>query len=341
MEKIVFTGGGTLGHVKPCLSVIEALDNKKVYFIGSNGIEKDYIKKKKIEYYEIETVKFIRGKFFANLLIPFKLMKSVKQAKEILKKINPDVVFSKGGYVALPVVIASKKMKIPVIAHESDSSFGLANKIILKYCSKMLVNFPKLTDKSKKVELIGPIISKEFYNITEPKEKLDLDEKKPTILIMGGSLGAKSINEIIYSSLEKLKDYNIIHITGKGKSKKIKQINYNQLEFSFDLANLIAKSDVVISRAGANSIFECLILKKPLILIPLSNSSSRGDQMENARYFFEKGVARILYEEKLTPSNLIAFINSTMDMQKSLISNIERLNLTSGVTAITEILNKI
>lgn len=341
MKKIVFTGGGTLGHVKPCFSIIENLSkDDEVFFIGSNGMEKEYVKSKGIKFYEIETVKLVRGKFWTNLLIPFKLFKSVRQAKKILKDIKPNLIFSKGGYVALPVAIAGKKLHIPVIAHESDYSFGVANKIILRYSDVMLVNFPKLTEKSKKVELIGPIISNDFKEVKKCKLKLDLDENKKTILFMGGSLGAKSLNEVVFEAVEKLSDYNIVHIVGKGKGKKIKAQNYNQFEIVEEIASLINLADIVVSRAGANSIFETLYLKKPMILIPLNNTNSRGDQMENARYFFEKGAVRILYEEKLSPNNLAVVIRDTFSKKKEICENIEKLHLTSGVDYIIDKINE-
>ena len=149
MKKIVFTGGGTLGHVMPNLYLIEELKSEyQCSYIGSNGIEKEKLKNENLDFYEIPAIKLIRGKFFKNLKIPFVLFSSIKKAKTILKDIKPDVIFSKGGYVALPVCIAAKSLKIPIVAHESDYSFGLANKIILKLCSNMCVNFKQHTYKA-------------------------------------------------------------------------------------------------------------------------------------------------------------------------------------------------
>ena len=198
MKKIVFTGGGTLGHVMPNLYLAQDLKNDyEIFYVGSSGIEKEKVKSANIKFEEIPSVKLVRGKFFVNLKIPFVLIKAIFSAKRILKRIKPNVVFSKGGYVALPVVIAAKMLKIPVVAHESDFSFGLANKIILKFCNTMCVNFANLEGKNKKIVYTGPIFSKNYESTLTNTTKLNLDLNKPTMLIVGGSLGCKIINERI------------------------------------------------------------------------------------------------------------------------------------------------
>ena len=221
MKKIVFTGGGTYGHAMPNVYLMEKLKKDyEFYYIGSDAIEKRLVKPYVKQYFTIPTVKLVRGKVFVNLKIPFVLISAIFKAKKALKQIKPDVVFSKGGYVALPVCIAAKMLKIPVIAHESDYSFGLANKIILKTCTKMCVNFENLTSKSKKVVYTGPIFGSNFENSTTKLtdnykingQTLHLNPKLPTMLVVGGSLGAVKINQMIFVLSKELQlKFNVIH----------------------------------------------------------------------------------------------------------------------------------
>ena len=308
MKKIVLTGGGTAGHVMPNVALLKYLEKEfdEIHYIGSfNGIEKNIIKNyPQIIYHEIPTVKLIRSLTPKNLLIPLKLLKSLKKTKQILKAINPSVIFSKGGFVSVPVVLVGAKLKIPIIAHESDSSMGLANKIILKKCEKMCFSFENLAKKYKEKGVFsGSPIRDEIFkgNKQQTIKELNLLENKPTILIMGGSLGATAINNVIFENAEELsKQYNLIHIVGKNNSNKklLKINNYKQIEFANKIENYLSCADIVISRSGSNSIFEFLALKKPMILIPLPKSSSRGDQIINAQIFHSKGYAHILYQEK-------------------------------------------
>lgn len=304
MKKIVFTGGGTLGHVMPNLTLIEEFDKNEVAYIGSNGIEKDRIKGV-VDFYEIPAVKLVRGKVFENLKIPFVLFNAVRKSKKILKELNPKVVFSKGGYVSLPVCIAARKLKIPIIAHESDYSFGLANKLILKLCNVMCVNFKNLANGNDKIKYTGPIFPKSFES-NVVKNSFMLDKNKLTMLIVGGSLGSKKINEIVFDNIEKLKeDFNIIHITGKGNQKIKSKENYVSIEMCNDMNNLYNLSDFVVGRSGAGVTAECFYKKLPMILIPLENGSSRGDQKQNAEYYKNLKVAKIIYENELTSEKFL------------------------------------
>lgn len=311
MKKIVFTGGGTLGHVMPNIYLSEELKDYQITYIGSNGIEKQVVKNYITDFIEIPAVKLVRGKFFANLKIPFVLISAIRKSKKILKEIKPDVVFSKGGYVSLPVCLAARKLKIPIIAHESDYSFGLANKIILKLCNKMCVNFKNLESRNKKIVYTGPIFSKEFDNKQKNYLGLNIDRNKKTILIVGGSLGSKNINENIFQIIKDLlQNFNIIHITGKG-NKKVKSFdNYNSFEMRKDMANLYNIADFVIGRSGAGVTAECYYKALPMLLIPLDNKSSRGDQILNAKYYENLGVAKILLEKDLNPTNLLNEVNN-------------------------------
>ena len=307
MKTIVLTGGGTAGHIMPNVALIPELKKHfdRIVYIGSkNGMEKDIIKKfSDIEFIEIETVKLIRKFTFKNLLIPIKLFKSINSCKKILKQIKPDIIFSKGGYVAVPVCSAGKSLGIKIISHESDFSFGLANKLILKKCNLMLTSFRE-TCKNNKCIYTGSPIREEIFKGDKKNCEVNFKKKQPTILIFGGSLGAKKINEVVFKSIDKLKDFNIIHIVGKNNTKFIDKPNYFQKEFVDNIWDYFALSDLVVSRAGANSIFEILALKKPMLLIPLSKAQSRGDQIENANAFKRYGFASVLYEEELSPVSL-------------------------------------
>jgi len=330
MKKIVFTGGGTAGHVIPNLAIINDIKNKaKIYYIGSNGIEKEIVKNNNIKFYEITSTKLKRSLSLSNFLIPLKLIKAISQAKSTLQKIKPDIIFSKGGYVALPVVFAAKKLKIPVICHESDMTLGLANKICKNKCLKICTSFEKTAQNLKNGIFTGSPLRKEIFTGDKEKAKRLFKnyQNKPTILIFGGSLGSKTINEAIFNSLAKLKDYNIIHIVGKNNLKKFKYENYVQLEFTNEIYNLFALSDLIISRAGSNSINEILALNKPNILIPLSKKASRGDQIINAKYFKEKGYSKVILEEELNEYNLLKSITEVLNNKEKYIKNMKNTNV--------------
>ncbi len=340
MKKIVFTGGGTLGHVMPNLYLMEELKNYyDCFYIGSNGIEKEKVKD--IPYYEIPTVKLVRGKIFKNLKIPFVLIKSIFESKKILKSINPNIIFSKGGYVSLPVAIAGKMLKIPIVTHESDYSFGLANKIILKACDKMCVNFKNLESKNKKVVYTGPIFSKEYESANKDYSNLNIDKSKSTILIVGGSLGSKKINDNIFSILKDLlTNFNIIHITGKGNNKIKSFDNYNAFEMTNDMVNLYNIADFVIGRSGAGVTAECYIKKLPMLLIPLCNKASRGDQLLNAKYYEKQGCAKIINEADLTPTLLLSEINQFYKDLNKYKENYKTQKITNGKEKVVKLIKQ-
>lgn len=343
MKKIVFTGGGTAGHIMPNLAIIEEIKNKaKVYYIGSNGMEKELVKNYDIPFYEIPSTKLRRSLSFSNLLIPFKLIKAIKKAKQILKEIRPDVIFSKGGYVALPVVYAAKKLKIRVILHESDMTLGLANKLCKNKCETICTSFEKTAENLKNGLFTGsPLRSQIFKGNKENAKKLFNNYKnKPTILVVGGSLGSKIINENVRKSLDKLKDYNIIHLCGKNNLSNIKKDNYVELEFANNIEDLYALSNIVISRAGSNVINEILALNKPNILIPLSKKASRGDQILNANYCKEKGYSKVILEEYLSPNSLVNSINQLNNEKEKYIQSMQKSSTKLANKKIIELLLK-
>lgn len=324
MKKIVFTGGGTAGHVMPNLAIMNNLKNKaKIFYIGSNGLEKEIVKKNKIDYYQITSTKLRRNLSLSNFLIPFKLFKAIKQSKKILKEIKPDAIFSKGGYVALPVVFAGKSLKIPIICHESDMTLGLANKLCKNKCKYICTSFEKTSLGLKNGVYTGSPLRKELFNgNNENAKKLFKNYKsRPTILIVGGSLGSKIINENVIKILPKLSDYNIIHLVGKNNLTNVKFENYVQLEFINNIEDVFSLADLVISRAGSNAIFEILALNKPNILIPLSKKASRGDQILNANYFKEKGYSKVILEEDLNETTLFNSIKEVLKNKEKYIKN--------------------
>lgn len=341
-KTICFTGGGTLGHVNPNLYLAEELTDYDLMYIGTNGIEKETVKKAGIKYYEIRATKLRRGKFLVNLRVPFELVRAIKQAKKILKEQKPDLIVSKGGFVALPVCIAGRKLRIPIISHESDYSFGLANKIILHFSNIMCVNYEHLENKKKNIIYTGPVISNSFkYSNIKATVKLDIDFNKRTILIIGGSSGSKAINQAVWDSLDKLCErYNVIHITGKGNMSKHKAINYNQIEITDNVPYLMSISDLVVGRAGAGVVFECAYMHKPMLLIPLQNGQSRGDQVQNAQYFYNLGCARILEEFKLSSSTLLKSIELALPNTKEMIGNLKKLDLSSGKEKMLKLINE-
>ena len=349
MKKIVFCGGGTAGHVMPNIALIEELIRKdyEIHYIGGKGIEKTILKNYPyVIYHEIESPKLIRKLTFKNLSIPFKLLKAIAHCKNILKEIKPNLIFSKGGYLSLPVVIASKN--IPVVGHESDYSMGLANKIIYKYTDKMFFSFKNVSKKYKKGEFSGSIIRKNIFNGNKEKAKqqLNITNNKKCILVIGGSTGAKSINNFILNNLESLtKEYNIIHITGKNKNTnnqhcekcpewRIKNYTYYPVEYVEDIENYITLADYIISRAGSNAIFEFLALKKQMILIPLPKDQSRGDQILNANYFYENGLAEVIPQNKLTIQLLNEKINLLKKNKNTYHKNMINFNSKNGTDII-------
>jgi UDP-N-acetylglucosamine--N-acetylmuramyl-(pentapeptide) pyrophosphoryl-undecaprenol N-acetylglucosamine transferase len=286
MKTICLTGGGTAGHIMPHLALLPNLQKEfdQIHYIGSvNGMEKDLIEaQKNLPYYGISTVKLVRSFTPKNLLIPFYLLKGVFQAKALLKRIRPNIVFSKGGFVSLPVVLAAFLLRIPVVTHESDITVGLANKIIHKFSKVLCVSFEETYLKVKKrcVYTGSPVRAQILEgNKTIIFEKYHLDKNKQTLLFMGGSLGAKAINHALYACLDDLlKEYNVLHLTGKGNLKEqlSNKKNYVALEFTNQIEHLFAAADCVICRAGSNVLFELLSLKKPMLLIPLSKKNSRA-----------------------------------------------------------------
>lgn len=331
MKKILLTGGGTAGHVTPNIALLPDLkaEGYDIHYIGSyEGMEKKLITAQGIHYDGIATGKFRRYLSAKNLTDPFRVIKGFQQAKKLIRDYKPDVVFSKGGFVAVPVVLAAGHYHIPVIIHESDMTPGLANKLSIPSAAKVCCNFPETLSSlpQDKAVLTGSPIRQELF--TGDKEKArafcGFKEVKPVILIVGGSLGAVAVNNAVRKILpELLKDFQVVHLCGKGKlDEKLTGLNgYVQFEYIQDeLKDLFALADVVISRAGANAICELLALRKPNLLIPLSANASRGDQILNARSFERQGFSMVMEEEELTDEKLLAAVHKLYDSREDFIN---------------------
>ena len=352
MKKIIMTGGGTAGHVTPNIALFPALKEEgyEISYIGSyNGIEKELIKKQGIEYFGISSGKLRRYFDVKNFTDPFRVMKGYSEAKKILKHIKPDVVFSKGGFVTVPVVYAAKKLHIPVIIHESDLTPGLANKLAIPNATYVCHNFPETANHlpEEKSRLTGCPIRKELFEGDRDKglKFLGFDGKKPVLMIIGGSTGAKVINETVRESLDTLTQrFDIVHLCGKDKldTNYNDVAGYKQFEYiSDELSDIFAASDVVISRAGANAICELLALCKPHLLIPLSANASRGDQILNAKSFKKQGFSEVLEEENMTKDTLCENLTKVYDNRELYINKMKESSMSNPIETIVGLIKSV
>lgn len=350
MKKIVLTGGGTAGHVTPNIALLPSLREAgyDIHYIGSfEGIESRLIPDFDVPYYGISTGKFRRYFDLKNFSDPFRVMKGYLDAKKILKELKPDVVFSKGGFVAVPVVKAAADLKIPCIIHESDMTPGLANKICIPLSKKVCCNFPETlkTLPTGKAILTGTPIRSELTkgNRIHALDLCGFTNDKPVIMVIGGSQGSAGINQVVREALPKiLEKFQVIHICGKDKVDNLMLSipGYKQFEYvKTELKDLFALADLVVSRAGANAICELLALKKPNVLIPLS-VGSRGDQILNAASFEEQGFSVVIREEALDCFSLVDKINELYDTKESYISKMNESGQTDAIPKIMELINE-
>ncbi len=349
MKKIVLTGGGTAGHVTPNIALIPKLikEGYEIHYIGSKtGVEKNLITSLddnlNVKYYSISSGKLRRELNFENVKDVFKVTKGILEANKLIKKIKPDVIFSKGGYVVVPVVLAGKKQNVPVIIHESDYTPGLANKIAIPFAKTVCTSFESTQKFIKKATVVhtGPPIREEIKegDKTIGKDLCNFKNEKPVIMLMGGSLGAKKLNETLRKALKqsKLNNYNVIHLTGKGNlDETLTYDNYKQFDYvGEEMAHLLSFANIVITRGGANAIFELLSIKKPNIIIPLSLKASRGDQIQNAKEFSEKGYSKVIFEEDLNTDLLLEEIEDLFNNSSKYINN---MNSYKGVNTLNMI----
>ena len=352
MKKIILTGGGTAGHVTPNLALLPALreEDFEIHYIGSyNGIERRLIEAASIPYDGISSGKLRRYFDLKNFSDPLRVLKGYFEARKLMKKYKPDIVFSKGGFVAVPVVLAAKHYKVPVIIHESDMTPGLANKICIPAASKVCCNFPETLKylPEDKAVLTGSPIREELLHGDRLAglQYAHLSADRPVILIIGGSLGSVAVNQAIRGILpELLKTFQVVHLCGKGNldTSLSNTPGYVQYEYiKQELADLFALADIVVSRAGANAICELLELRKPNLLIPLSAAASRGDQILNAKSFQKQGFSEVLQEEELTPEVLLSSILSLYENRQKYISAMEHSAASNAVTTITDMIQEI
>lgn len=355
MKRIVLTGGGTAGHVTPNIALLPSLRELgyEIHYIGSyEGIESKLIADfEDVTYYGIATGKFRRYIDPKNLSDPFRVIKGYAEARKLLKKIKPDVVFSKGGYVSVPVVRAAASLKIPCIIHESDMTPGLANKLCIPVATKICCNFPETIQymEGDKTVLTGSPIREELFkgDKNAALRFCGFEPNVPVIMVIGGSLGAMNVNKAVREALpELLKDFQVVHICGKDKvdNTLLTTKGYKQFEYVKDeLKDIFALADVVISRAGANAICELLALQKPNLLIPLM-AGSRGDQILNAASFESSGYSKVLSEDDITTQLLVDTVHELYFNKQTYIDAMSRSHqkdaIKTIVSMIEEVVNK-
>lgn len=350
--KIILTGGGSAGHVTPNLAMIDVLraEGWQVDYIGSaDGVEKAIVTQANIPFHAIQSGKLRRYLSWKNFLDPFKIMYGLIQSFFLLRRLNADIVFSKGGFVAFPVVVAAWLNRIPVIAHESDMSPGLANRLCFPFVNKICVTFAPARKHFKtpeKVEITGTPIRQQLFMGSRQRglALCGFNDKQAILLVIGGSLGAQAINQAVRDALPQLSStYQIIHLCGKGKrdDSLLHVPGYYQMEYaSEELADLFAAADVVVSRAGANALYEILALQKPHVLIPLPAKVSRGDQIQNADYFKAQGVSIVIDQDDLTTERLLAAIDEAETHQQAIIQRIKSLHIESAAVKIMNLIKE-
>ena len=351
MKKIVLTGGGTAGHVTPNIALIPALKERgyQICYIGSyEGIEKRLIGELGIPYYGISSGKLRRYFDAKNFSDPFRVLKGYRESRQLLRKLEPNIIFSKGGFVSVPVVAAAGRSGIPAIIHESDMTPGLANRLCMRYAKLICCNFPETAENlphSKAVVTGTPIRPELLSGDAERGAKFcGFDASRPVLMVIGGSLGAASVNQNIRNILpDLLKEYQVIHLCGKGKLDTSLEGTPGYVQFEYiqdELADLFALADIVVSRAGANAICEISALAKPNLLIPLSASASRGDQILNARSFEKQGFSMVLEEEEITPERLLETIRSLYKNREQFVRKMQESSHLDSIEKIVSLIEQ-
>ena len=352
MKKIVLTGGGTAGHVTPNIALLPSLQaaGYEITYMGSyDGIEKKLVEDFDLPYVGIATGKFRRYLDLKNLTDPFRVIKGFGEARKFLKEYKPDVVFSKGGFVSVPVVRAAASLGIPCIIHESDMTPGLANKLCIPVAKKVCCNFPETYDMlpEEKAVLTGSPIRAELAqgNKIAGLDLCGFTANKPVIMVMGGSLGAANVNKAVREALPQLLEkFQIVHLCGKGKLDEslVNTPGYKQFEYiKTELKDLFAMTDLVISRAGANAICELLALHKPNILIPLPAASSRGDQILNAKSFEAQGFSIVVEEEVLTTELLVEKVNALFESRQEYMETMSNSGQMDSIQTIMQLIENV
>ena len=350
-KKIVLTGGGTAGHVTPNIALLPALKEAgyEIYYIGSkDGIEKKLIADYDIPYHGVSSGKLRRYLDIKNLTDPSKVINGYFEARIALRKIKPDIVFSKGGYVSVPIVAAAQRLRIPTIIHESDITPGLANKICMPLAKAVCCNFPETMEyvPEGKGVLTGTPIRAELSKGSKDAglSLCGFSNDKPVLMIIGGSQGSRAVNACVRESLDMLLErFQVVHLCGKGNLDESLEgkTGYKQFEYiKEELKDIFAAADIVISRAGANAICEILSIRKPNLLIPLPTSGSRGDQLLNAKSFESQGYSMVLREEDMTKESLVEAVNKLYDNRDEFIKAMGSSSLADPIKAIMDLIEK-
>ena len=336
MEKIILTGGGTAGHITPNIALLPFLKEFEIHYVGQpDSMEQELIGKESgVIFHPLESVKLVRSASLGNLAVPFKLLKAKSEAKKLLSEIKPKVIFSKGGYVALPVMLAAKG--IPLILHESDLSMGLANKLVVKKCRFACTSFASTAEQFPNGICTGSPLRQSVYNGKKgTAENICGLRGRKNLLVFGGSLGAAAVNEAVYKAVKNLTEhFDVVHIVGKKNVKTVDCPRYFQIPFTDKIADFFAWADLCVSRGGANALFELAALRKPTLVIPLPKGNSRGDQIDNAKYFEKAGCMRVLLQENLTPDSLLREI---LELDREKFTLTENMRSLSGVDGTAEI----
>lgn len=351
MKRIVLTGGGTAGHVTPHLALLPHLQaaGYDIHYIGTaTGIERSMMTLPGITYHPVQGGKLRRYFDWKNFTDPFRIAAGALVSAHLMRKLKPDVCFSKGGFVSVPVVFGAWLHRIPVLCHESDITPGLANRICAKFATRIATTFPECAKLlGQKAVLTGTPLRPQLF-MGDRQKGLALSGftgNKPVLLMMGGSLGAQSVNKVLRDALDLLTpDMDIIHLCGKGNlSPDHADIpGYYQVEFmTDDLPHALAAADMVLSRAGANALCEFQALKLPMLLIPLPKSASRGDQLLNAESYRARGLAHVLQQEDLTPASLATALASLREHRDSLRHALEKAPAADGTEAVLKLIEQI
>lgn len=351
-KKILLTGGGTAGHVTPNIALLPHLKEAgfEVFYVGSyEGMEKELIEAQGIPYYGISSGKLRRYFDPKNFSDPFKVIKGLGQAVHLMHKLKPHVVFSKGGFVSVPVVLAAKLCRVPAVIHESDITPGLANKIAIPGATKVCCNFPETMNylPAGKAVLTGSPIRRELLsgNASAARALCGFDESRPVLFIIGGSSGSVVINNAVREALpELLEQFQVVHMCGKGNLEPSLAPTHGYHQFEYigkELSDIFAMSALVVSRAGANSICELQALRKPNLLIPLSAAASRGDQLLNAASFEKQGFSKVLLEENLTAQTLVTAVKELYENRAAYVKAMAESQSIDSIDLIVELLKKV
>jgi UDP-N-acetylglucosamine--N-acetylmuramyl-(pentapeptide) pyrophosphoryl-undecaprenol N-acetylglucosamine transferase len=340
--KIVLTGGGTAGHIMPNLALLPYLKEFDVHYIGRpDSMESSLVSAHGgITFHPLGAVKLKRGFALSNLLIPFKLLAYRHRAKKLLREIAPQIIFSKGGFAALPVMLAAGK--IPLILHESDSSIGLANRLAVKRCALVCASFKRVAERYGNGVFTGAPLRQSLYKGDKLRSERECGlAGRKNLLIFGGSSGAKAINDAAFEAMPALvKRCDVTLITGKNESRKTAVPRCFQTGFTSHIEDYFAWADLCVSRGGANALFELAALKIPSLVIPLPKGGSRGDQVENAEYFRARGFCRVLAQEALTAESLIAEIDSLDKFKDALVSAMKNARGIDGAALIADLIKE-